>query len=72
MSGANQAWHWFGYDFGNGNWFKDPGTFIKASLDSISENGGNSFRIWLHPSNGDTDANIPVFDENGYVTGTRV
>ena len=37
-------------------------------MDSLAENGGNSFRIWLHPSTDTTDANIPVFDSNGFVT----
>ena len=27
LSGANQAWHWFGFDFGNGNWWKEPSRY---------------------------------------------
>ena len=24
LSGANQPWFWYDYDFGDGQWFKDP------------------------------------------------
>ena len=27
LSGGNQAWYWYGYDFGNGDWWK--GTIVK-------------------------------------------
>ena len=38
LSGANQAWHWFGFDFGNGNWWKDPSRYDRLFLSLIRMN----------------------------------
>ena len=29
----NKAWHWYGYDFGNGQFYKEPGTIYKSNID---------------------------------------
>ena len=29
----NKAWHWYGYDFGNGQFYKEPGTIYKNNID---------------------------------------
>ena len=66
LSGANQAWFWYGYDFGNGDWWKDPSKGYTATIESISRIGGNSMRFWLNVEG----ASSPLFDNNGFVIGT--
>ena len=67
LNGANQAWHWYGYDFGNGEFYKEPGQVYKSNVDSIATNGGNSIRFWLHCEG---SGQSPEWDNNGYVIGT--
>lgn len=33
ISGANQAWHWYGYDFGDGQYYKDPSRVYQRNID---------------------------------------
>ncbi len=61
----NQAWYNFGRDFGNGRYDCCTGSTLEDYLRRISENGGNSIRIWLHCGAKET----PEFDKDGYVTG---
>jgi len=49
LSGANQAWYWYDYDFGNGQWWNGPNDVYKKSIDDLSRFGGNTLRFWLHP-----------------------
>ena len=28
-----KAWHWYGYDFGDGQFYKEPGTVYKNNID---------------------------------------
>ena len=48
LSGGNHAWHWYGYDFGNGQFNKAPGQAFRDNVDVLSQNGGNILRVWLH------------------------
>lgn len=66
ISGANQAWHWYGYDFGDGQYYKDPSRVYQRNIDQVASNGGNSIRFWLHPVG---SGSSPKWD-GGYVTGT--
>ncbi|KAK2723828.1 mannan endo-1,4-beta-mannosidase-like [Artemia franciscana] len=63
LSGANIAWYSYGYDFGN-NQYDSHGPQLESWLTEISNNGGNSVRIWLHVEG----ENTPKWDSNGYVT----
>lgn len=65
LSGGNQAWYWYDYDFGNGQWWNGPNTAYKKTIDNLSRFGGNSLRFWLHPEG----QAIPEFDDNGFVVG---
>jgi len=65
LNGANQPWVWYDYDFGDGQWYKDPKAEYTRNMYELSRYGGNSMRFWLHPEG----QMIPVFDRNGYVTG---
>jgi len=48
LSGANHAWHWYGFDFGDGNFSKAPGQAYRDNVDRVADNGGNVMRVWLH------------------------
>ncbi|XP_064600905.1 mannan endo-1,4-beta-mannosidase-like [Liolophura sinensis] len=63
LSGANQAWVSYGYDFGNRN-YQWRGKDLERYLKELHEAGGNSLRIWIHIEGAVT----PNFDGNGYVT----
>ena len=30
-----QAWHWYSYDFGNGEFWKEPGDIYKANIGTL-------------------------------------
>eukprot|EP00164_Ancoracysta_twista_P001842 GFYU01002423.1.p1 GENE.GFYU01002423.1~~GFYU01002423.1.p1 ORF type:complete len:436 (-),score=74.36 GFYU01002423.1:88-1341(-) len=64
LSGVNQAWYHYAYDFGNN---LGPSTLptLESYLQRISAAGGNSIRIWLHIS-GQVS---PQFDSTGHVVG---
>lgn len=67
LSGANQAWHWYGYDFGDGQYYKDPSRVYQRNIDEIASNGGNSIRFWLHPVG---SGSTPKWGNDGYISGT--
>ena len=48
LSGANHAWHWYGFDFGDGQFAKAPGQAYRDNVDRVADNGGNVMRVWLH------------------------
>ncbi|KAK6195089.1 hypothetical protein SNE40_000587 [Patella caerulea] len=64
LSGGNQAWIAYGHDFGDNNYEYRKVDFEKY-LKLVSENGGNSIRVWIHVEG----VVSPHFDNNGYVTG---
>ena len=62
-SGMNIAWNRFANDLSK---YDDQAKrYFNEIMDSVSANGGNALRWWLH-TNG---ANTPQVDANGYVTG---
>ncbi|XP_064600906.1 mannan endo-1,4-beta-mannosidase-like [Liolophura sinensis] len=63
LSGANQAWVSYGYDFGNRN-YQWRGKDLERYLKELHQAGGNSLRIWIHIEGAVT----PNFNANGYVT----
>ncbi|ESO92793.1 hypothetical protein LOTGIDRAFT_216450 [Lottia gigantea] len=64
LSGGNQAWIAYGYDFGDHNYEYRKADFEKY-LKLVHDNGGNSIRVWIHVEG----VISPHFDSNGYVTG---
>ncbi len=65
LSGSNGAWINFASDIGPG--YTDLNKF-RSIFEEVSQNGGNSMRLWLH-TNG---AKTPEFDANGFVIGPGV
>jgi len=63
LSGANIAWVYYGWDFGNGM-YENTYERLEQWIRDISNAGGNTLRIWIHIE-GD---NTPQFDANGFVT----
>jgi len=63
LNGINQAWNNYGADFGNGKGTQNLAA-LTSVLDKIQSSGGNTVRIWLHITAGNT----PQFDSNGNVT----
>jgi mannan endo-1,4-beta-mannosidase len=66
LSGMNIAWHYYGMDFGNGQYSCCTGSALEDYIRRIKAEGGNSLRIWLHCDGWYT----PSYDSGGYVTGT--
>ncbi|KAK6195091.1 hypothetical protein SNE40_000589 [Patella caerulea] len=64
LSGVNQAWIAYGYDFGDKQYYSRKSQF-EHYLKLVHDNGGNSVRVWVHIEG----ATSPHFDGNGYVTG---
>ncbi|XP_050396881.1 mannan endo-1,4-beta-mannosidase [Patella vulgata] len=64
LSGVNQAWINFGYDFGDNHYAQQRSKF-ENYLKMVHDNGGNSMRVWVHIEGQTT----PVFDHQGYVVG---
>eukprot|EP01084_Bolivina_argentea_P060860 111180_1 len=65
LSGVNQPWVSFGSDFGN----NQPNAIfceLNYTLMNLTQNYGNSIRMWLHVAG----QSSPQFDSNGFVTGT--
>ena len=62
LSGGNVAWINFASDIGPG--YTNLNKF-KSIFEEVSQNGGNSMRLWLHTNGADT----PEFDANGFVIG---
>ena len=48
LSGANIAWYWYGFDFGENKSEQGPLREYKKYIDNVKSNGGNSIRFWLH------------------------
>ena len=67
LNAANQAWHWYGYDFGDGQYYKDPKSVYQRNIDALQSNGGNSLRVWLHTTG---EGPSPNWADNGFVLGT--
>ena len=67
LNAANQAWHWYGYDFGDGQYYKDPKSVYQRNIDALQSNGGNALRVWLHTTG---EGPSPNWAENGFVLGT--
>lgn len=67
LSGANHAWHWYGFDFGNGQFAKEPGQAYRDNVDHVADNGGNVMRIWLHTVG---EGPTPLWGDFGMVDGT--
>ena len=65
LNGANIAWKELNNDYGNGKYFQHRNK-MNEWLKGVSDNGGNTVRIWLHCSG----YLSPQFDKNGYVIGT--
>lgn len=63
LNGINQAWNSYGMDFGNGKGVQNIAALTNV-LNDIQSAGGNSVRIWLHVTAGNT----PQFDSNGNVS----
>ena len=67
FSGANLAWINYGNDFGNNQYNTTTKDKLTSYVDDISNNGGNSIRIWLFVEG----AFIPQFNEQtGMVIST--
>ncbi|KAL3874774.1 hypothetical protein ACJMK2_037744 [Sinanodonta woodiana] len=64
LSGINQAWVAYAYDFGNGQYQYRREVYERV-IREMQESGGNSIRVWIHIE-GETS---PQFDGNGFVTG---
>ncbi|XP_046582031.1 mannan endo-1,4-beta-mannosidase-like [Haliotis rubra] len=62
LSGVNQAWIAYGYDFGDNNYEYRHLEFEKY-LKLVADNGGNSIRVWVHIEGAVT----PHFDASGMV-----
>ncbi|XP_046551546.1 uncharacterized protein LOC124261281 [Haliotis rubra] len=62
LSGANQAWVAYGYDFGN-NQYEYRKTQFECFLRKVQQAGGNSMRTWIHV----TGQTTPEFDSSGHV-----
>ena len=65
LSGANQAWINYGYDFGNDQ-SQSERCGLQDYINAVSDAGGNSIRMWVFVEG----ESIPAFDDDGYVTGT--
>lgn len=65
LNGVNQAWVYFGFDFGGGQGQRTLGQY-NATIDAVAQAGGNSMRVWVHCDG----ASTPVFDSTGKVTAT--
>jgi len=67
FSGANLAWINYGNDFGNNQYNTTTKDKLTSYVDNISNNGGNSIRIWLFVEG----ASIPQFNhQTGMVIST--
>ncbi|XP_045196000.2 mannan endo-1,4-beta-mannosidase-like [Mercenaria mercenaria] len=64
LSGVNQAWYRYGGDFGNKSYVNSKPHLVRT-FDALKANGGNSIRMWVHTSGGNT----PAFNSTGHVTG---
>jgi hypothetical protein len=62
LSGMNIAWVNFAHDIGPSAPNLDS---LNTIFRTVSQNGGNSLRLWLHTNGSAT----PAFDSNGYVSG---
>lgn len=67
LNGANQAWHWYGYDFGDGQYYKEPKSVYQRNIDAMKTNGGNALRVWLHTTG---EGPSPNWAASGHVIGT--
>ncbi|XP_060081614.1 mannan endo-1,4-beta-mannosidase-like [Ylistrum balloti] len=64
LSGTNQPWVSYAYDFGN-HQYASRKTKFEQALQQVHQAGGNSIRTWIHIE-GETS---PQFDSSGRVTG---
>lgn len=65
LSGINQAWVSYGYDFGAGQ-YQYRRQAYERTIQQMSQAGGNSIRVWVHIEG----ATSPSFTHDGHVSGT--
>jgi len=65
LSGANIAWVYYGWDFGNDN-YAATRERLEQWIRDISNAGGNTLRMFVHVEAGST----PQFDPTGHVVAT--